>query len=93
MRQVFFALKPSRPLTLWSALINTVVQDAKKRDVIETIAKERGLLQLLRLSPRQGDGTASPATLRNAVNALLGAVFEDSGLCFQTVQDVVLELG
>ena len=69
------------------------MQAAKTRDVRETIAKEKGIFQLIRLSPRQAGSAASPGTLRNAVNALLGAVFEDSDLSLKVVRDVVLRLG
>ena len=66
---------------------------AKNRDIREAIARETGTFQLLRLSPRQAGSPASPATLRNAVNALLGAVFVDSERHFQPVKDVALRLG
>ena len=69
------------------------MQAAKLREVRETIAKEKGIFQLIRLSPRQTGNSASPRTLRNAVNALLGAVFEDSNLSLKAVKDVVPRLG
>ena len=70
-----------------------MVQEAKTRDVRETIAKETGIFKLLRLSPRQAGSVASPVTLRNAVSALLGAVLEDSGSNFECVKLAVLRLG
>lgn len=73
--------------------INKDVQAAKTRNVRETIAKDKGLFQLLRLSPRQAGGSPSSSTLRNAVNALLGAVFDDSGSNLDAVKNVVLQLG
>ena len=70
-----------------------MVQAAKKKTVKESMAKEKGLYQLLRLSPRQKDSLASPTTLRSAVDALLGAVYEDSGLCLHAVKNAALRLG
>lgn len=87
------AAKTLPPLTVSKDVVNKVVQAAKTKDIKETIAKENGICQLLRLSPRQVGCSPSPGTLRNAVNALLGAVFEDSGLNLEAVKDVVLRLG
>ena len=78
---------------MFEDIVNKVVQAAKTRDVRETIAKETGIFQLLRLSPRQAGSSPSPGTLRSAVNALVGAVFEDSGLSLEAVKDAVLRLG
>ena len=80
-------------LSILLALVNERVQAVKKKDVKETVAKDTGLVQLLRLSPRQAGGSVSPITLRNAVNALLGAVFVDSGFRLQTVNEVASRLG
>ena len=76
-----------------SALVNQRVHNAKMKVVKENIAKDKGLTQLLRLCPRQKDGLASSPTLRSAIDALLGAVFVDSGECLGTVKNVALRLG
>ena len=80
-------------LTICEANVNKAVHAEKNRGVREAIARETGTFQLLRLSPRQAGSSASPATLRNAVNALLGAVFVDSGRNLQPVKDAALRLG
>lgn len=65
----------------------------KTRAVKESIAKDQGILSLIRLSPRQGNGPASPTTLRKTINAMIGAVLEDSGRNFDVVAKTIHHLG
>lgn len=54
-----------------------------RRETLAEIAREWRLGPLLQLSPgeRAAGGAANPATLGDAVEAIIGAVYEDGGYC------------